>query len=502
MTRLPLPEPRSIFRDDEPVIQSHRLLPGAKLPRFGDTGCWDFNGVIYRPVNQDRANSRLRLHCLGPRWNLLARELAMIWLNPRHPAVLAHGIHLRATPYEVNTIRTRIAHLRALAQFGTDHRLPDDITQWSDEDLHRYVDHHNTPGTSTATDHITVIRSLHQFRHILACGGREKDPWPGLSVHKILDIPRDAELKTPVVTPETWFPLVRAAWTYIDVFGPDILKALDRWQAIQAGFYNGPIAEIHRRFAAWLADPASRVPIRVAGDPLGTINWTLLGALVGRSPRKARFFPAHSKAGLERRRVVERLAAEGKTQFGLLPELAEVERPDGSRGPWSESLQPQQLHFEAVALRNACYCFVVALSMMRDSEIREITKGSIVEHFGTPAVKSTKRKLDADLPTKHWWIVSPVARAIETAEQLSQHPELAFASVPGYDPDTLFSSGDALVDFVRRVNDQRHVTGLDEIPPQHVTPHMFRRTMAMLTRDFPGSEIAVGMQLKHVATRA
>jgi hypothetical protein len=31
---------------------------------------------------------------------------------------------------------------------------------------------------------------------------------------------------------------------------------------------------------------------------------------------------------------------------------------------------------------------------------------------------------------------------------------------------------------------------------------MFRRTMAMLTRDFPGSEIAVGMQLKHVATRA
>jgi hypothetical protein len=31
---------------------------------------------------------------------------------------------------------------------------------------------------------------------------------------------------------------------------------------------------------------------------------------------------------------------------------------------------------------------------------------------------------------------------------------------------------------------------------------MFRRTTAMLTREFPGSEIAVGMQLKHVATRA
>ena len=31
---------------------------------------------------------------------------------------------------------------------------------------------------------------------------------------------------------------------------------------------------------------------------------------------------------------------------------------------------------------------------------------------------------------------------------------------------------------------------------------MFRRTMAMLTDQFPGSEIAVGIQLKHIASRA
>lgn len=138
----------------------------------------------------------------------------------------------------------------------------------------------------------------------------------------------------------------------------------------------------------------------------------------------------------------------------------------------------------------------------RDSEIREITKGSVVEHFSTPAVKSTKVKLDADLPVKHWWIIEPVARAIELAERLSQHPELAFASMPGRDPETLFTSKDVIEDFVDHVNRRRNITGLDEIPPQHIAPHMFRRTMAMLTRDFPGSEIAVGMQLKHAATRA
>lgn len=214
------------------------------------------------------------------------------------------------------------------------------------------------------------------------------------------------------------------------------------------------------------------------------------------------FFEKQTKAGRERRQAVEKLAKSGRIQIGLLPTLAQEERPDGSRGPWSESLQPQQLHFEALALRNACNCFVVALSMMRDSEVRKILKGSVVEYFGTTTVKSTKRKLDPNLPTKHWWIVDQIAKAITTVEQLSQHPELAFASVPGYGSDKLFDSGEALTDFIKRVNGARHISGLDEIPPQHVTPHMFRRTMAMLTRDFPGSEVAVGMQLKHVATRA
>ncbi|MFF4012754.1 hypothetical protein [Streptomyces sp. NPDC001717] len=502
MTRLPLPKSRSVFRDDEPVVQSHPLLPGANPPRFGEASCWDFNNVIHRPPNQDRANRRIHLHGLAPAWNLLAREMAMTWLNPRHPALLARGIHLRANPYEVNTIRLRISHLHTLAAFGASQHLPHDITRWGDEDFHRYIDHHHTPGTSSLIDHITVIRALHRFRQVLACGGRKGDPWPEQSVNEILDIPRDAPLKTPVVKPETWFPLVRAAWTYINVFGPDILKALDRWQAIQSNFHDGPIDEIHRRFAAWLADPTSRVPVRPSGGPQDTISWTAMNTLVGRDPRSYNFFPDRTKAGLERRRTIARLARDGRIQVGLLPMLAEVERPDGSRGPWHEALEPKQLHFEALALRNACYCFVAALSMMRDSEIREILKGSVVEYFGTTAVKSTKRKLDADLPTKHWWIVNPVAQAITTAERLSQHPELAFASVPGYDPGTSFTSASALADFVKRVNGYRHVTGLDEIPTQHVTPHMFRRTMAMLTRDFPGSEIAVGMQLKHVATRA
>ncbi|MEU9214370.1 hypothetical protein AB0D27_42480 [Streptomyces sp. NPDC048415] len=65
-----------------------------------------------------------------------------------------------------------------------------------------------------------------------------------------------------------------------------------------------------------------------------------------------------------------------------------------------------------------------------------------------------------------------------------------------------FDSADAINNFIAHVNDNRRTTGLDEIPRGKVNPHQFRRPMAMLTRDFPGSEIAVGMQLKHAAARA
>ncbi|WP_257980598.1 hypothetical protein [Streptomyces sp. CB02959] len=505
-SRLPLPKRSSIFRGDEPVVQSHPLLPGARPPVFSERECWDLNGVLRKPVNQHPSHMRVPFPGLTPAMNLLARELAMIWFNPRHPALLTRGIHLPDDPRVANTVRARTTCLRELAAFGADQHLPELVSRWAAEDFHRFLAHHSNPDPEPRlVDHIVVIKALHRFGRALADGGLKEDPWPGMSAVAALRLPVNGPLKTPVVKPETWFPLVRAAWTYITVFAPDILRALDRWQAIEARTEDIKLPEADRRLTAWLADPASRVPARPPSAQTGRegpVHWDLLARMVGLDADLRNLFSATSSTGRARRAAVERLVAAGRVQYGLLPDLLEVDRPDGSRGPWHDALLPRQLGREATALRNACYIFVAALSMMRDSEIREITKGSVVEYFSTPAVKSTKVKLDADLPVKHWWITEPVAQAIELAERLSQHPELAFASVPGRDPETLFTSQDVIEDFVDHANRGRHITGLDEIPPQHITPHMFRRTMAMLTRDFPGSEIAVGMQLKHAATRA
>ena len=56
--------------------------------------------------------------------------------------------------------------------------------------------------------------------------------------------------------------------------------------------------------------------------------------------------------------------------------------------------------------------------------------------------------------------------------------------------------------FIAHINTTSTRTGLQKIPPGNIRPHMFRRTMAMLTDQFPGSEIALGIQLKHIASRA
>ncbi|MFD6968205.1 hypothetical protein [Streptomyces sp. NPDC059949] len=433
----------------------------------------------------------------------MARELAMVWFNPRHPAVLSRGLHLPAAPLSPVTVAQRIGHLRAMAAFGASQGLPASLDNWTDDDFQEYVTRRCETGEATsALGHVHLIKALYRFRHALASGGLQRDPWPGVSTNAVLNQPVVPDLKTPVIAPETWFPLVRAAWTYINVFAPDILRAQSHWQDIQARARKISTAEADRLFRAWVADPDHRVPLHAASAEEGAVNWSLLCWMIGAEPRHARLFETASRPGRQRRAVVEQLVAAGRRQVGLVADLIQVSRPDGRRGPWHDSLQPRDLWLECVAVRNACYVFVAALSMMRDCEIREIVKGAVVEHYGTPAVKSTKRKLDPDLPTKHWWIIAPVADAIDVASQLSQHNELAFASASPRSTGEGFVSGHAVTDFMAHVNRSRHITGLDEIPQQNVTPHMFRRTMAMLTKDFPGSEIAVGMQLKHAATRA
>jgi hypothetical protein len=59
-----------------------------------------------------------------PSWNLLAREVSMILLNPRHPAVVAAGLSLKPAPANPATVIAELSHLRRIARWATANGMP------------------------------------------------------------------------------------------------------------------------------------------------------------------------------------------------------------------------------------------------------------------------------------------------------------------------------------------------------------------------------------------
>ncbi len=505
----PALERRPRFRDEEPVLQSHSLLEPARrldapVPRFGDTTCWDFNGVVRRPANRAPCAWRIQFSAEleDPAWNLLAREVLMGFANPQHEALHDTGVHLGSRPANVATLIHHASALRRLIAWGARDGLLTRPDQWRVVDLRRRITElRSTVKPSTVSSHVAVIKKLATLAPAVSADWPTDDPWPARSARHVARYTDTRELSTKAIRPEIWFPLVRAAWAYVHTFAPDILRAARRHDELRAA--SAPsIAGREAEVDAWLADPANKIPVysgTTLADGSPRTNWRLLDLLVGLTGR-----PGYTLGSSSARRAQAlRAVTEGRTaSHGLVTGLAEVTRADGSTGPWHPGIDPQDLFMLTVMLRNAAFVLVAGLSMMRDSEIHEITRGSVVEHYNCPAIASTAQKGNPNLPRKHWWITEPVAEAIAVAEAVSPHTQRVFAPLNRPHRSDAIGGAKMTEKFIAFANAGRVWSGLDEIPAGDARPHMFRRTMAMLTDQFPGSEIALGIQLKHVATRA
>ncbi|MFF2618784.1 integrase [Kitasatospora sp. NPDC058046] len=512
---LPLPQQRrpSLFPDDEPIVQGRSLLPaarepGAYLPRFGDTNFWDFNGVVKRPANVNAADWKVNftLELADPYWNLLARELMMLLFNQRHPVVLKRGVVLdgSSSPRTLSHIASR---LRVTARWAHKNGLPPHPDGWSVEDLRQRIADMSTEGASPESikNHVSTLKNLAAATPGLSLPWPEGDPWPGQSARQVVELTSKGTLATPTVPPETWFPLIRAAWAYIHDFAPDVLRADGRLRDLRAAARTSTV-DIDEQLDEWLADPSNKIPVH-AGSLDGQapeVQWALLTLLLGyESDCSSALLSGCSPARERRRTLILDAVAEGRiTTHALSGELAQVTRTGGITESWHPGIDTRALFDLKTALRDAAFTLVVGLSMMRDSEIHEILRDPVVEHYSTPAISSTKIKGTTDRPGKHWWIAEPLVEALTVAEAVSLHPERVFAPVRANKEDGTVDGVRMLKAFVTFVNANRAWTGLDEIPATYIRPHMFRRTMAMLTDQFPGSEIATGIQLKHIATRA
>lgn len=219
----PSPQSSTAFDAHEPVIGSHPLLTDARVPQFGETREWNLNGVIRRPARLYAAAWTLVFsqELAEPSWNLLARELSMVMLNPRHPAVTAAGLSLKPTPANPSTVIGELSHLRRLARWASTNGLPPEPVSWQGNDLRRLVsDLREQLSVNSVVHYIGTLKRLHQYGPALTGHGLRSDPWAGKSARKAAQAPATMAVSTPVVPPELWFPLIRAAWSYVHIFAP------------------------------------------------------------------------------------------------------------------------------------------------------------------------------------------------------------------------------------------------------------------------------------------
>ncbi|MCX4807036.1 hypothetical protein OG594_36375 [Streptomyces sp. NBC_01214] len=325
-----------------------------------------------------------------------------------------------------------------------------------------------------------------------------------------------------------------AAGRCVMVHGPTAWSTLGTPAYQPQGRRPAPGAQLDEDVKRWLADPDNRIPVRAVDDlhdKAGTPIWATLARQIWGPRDAARSHPC-LKANRARSEMIMRAIETGqvvlvdsaeRSRAGwrslpmACPQATVVTRTDGTSGPWRTQITQGELDDELRMLRAACYIFIAALSMMRDSEVQEIERNPLVTYFGSPAITSRKTKLDPARPELFWWISEPVAEAVAVAEALSWHPTHLFATLEPPRQSTRprrsdgrprkvgrngITPGDEIDFFIERINTTHGRLGVEEIPAAHVRPHMFRKTMSAIAAREPDSEIAVGLQLKHAARRA
>jgi len=155
-----------------------------------------------------------------------------------------------------------------------------------------------TAAPATVCVYISLLKRLHLYAPALAGGGLPGDPWRRKSAMKAANAIPTGQVSTPVIRPGAWFPLVRAAWSYVREFAPDILRAARHLDQMRAGA-SGSTIGLDARLREWLASPHSRIPVHPAGDPQAgadPVHWNLLNLMLGTGEKAQASFTRHSPA--------------------------------------------------------------------------------------------------------------------------------------------------------------------------------------------------------------
>lgn len=318
----PLALKSATFADHEPVYSDlPGQVPGAVGPTFGRTDMWPADNVR-RPANMVKAAWRCDFPG-DPGWNLVVREVVFCMLHPTHSALQKAGIFLPAGKWGLRATAQCCFHLAMLKSWAREQDMPDDFGVWEAADWQAFIDSRlQLTEPLTVRKVVSSVRRLITFSPVLTGAPTLEDPWPGKSSAQVAVSVWTGELSTPAIPPEVWWPLLRAAWAYIDRFAPDILAERDRRQTEPV---SGPLPQTDNdsELEQWLANPSTSIPLNARDRGRarrGEVNWRRASRLAtnGRTPV---LFAADRPHGLKRRqRVLAWLAQTGRTHTGPVRE--------------------------------------------------------------------------------------------------------------------------------------------------------------------------------------
>lgn len=524
--------------DYEPVFTGlwHSKRPG---PRFGDA-VWEITGA---DPTESRATWEIDFSGLSPEWSLTVREV-LYWRANLHKirhVISVAGSGSRYRDFRAATIfiwRNNLGRLADIAdQLGIG--LPGTWTDQSTDALREHVVS-ECPNAAIGT----IVKALYEMREALTLGGLSHDPtrdhggaskWAG-------DTATSRDAATEALPPDIFHAIVGNALTYVEKCAPDIINAglwRDQFLALPPRKIVGnqlkrdhpvrvqhPDVTSHRLLQLHTAIEA------IGGVPIATVPRHGREAFTMGDHRDVCLATLRTAAGLTLRGsspgrrdhqfILGRIAAGTPKVSGGLPiPVREIQRPDGTTGPWRDQWCWQAIAMEEETLRHACHIVLAAFTAMRDSELARIPiRGWRTTWMGADAITAPLVKNAYGEPMK-WWATPPVLRACEILEHLAA-PDAQFLLVSkgrsggrSVSERAQVNAGSfpAMQIFVWRMNTDQHIHGFHSIDAgwrkagsrkigfdaskPSVSGRQFRFTLASISNFVALGDAAFQQQAKH-----
>ncbi|MFJ3591936.1 site-specific integrase [Streptomyces sp. NPDC090231] len=498
---LPAGAPRSVFEDD----------------------IWDFTQVIGMPAYLAKCALRLDFtQVTNPQWKTVAKEYAAAQMAPDHMAV-------RLLPHanrNIKAISTLYAELLELVRWlnwltARGIRHLDEVTEHHCTSFAQHRATHRPNGAKTPYREsvhklvASVILGVVQYGELFTTD-RYRDGLRPFAGHTVTEVAGThsgpTENKIQPVADEVFQPLLAAALHLVQALAPHLVHELETKRhedALRTSLRSSVLTDtaaleevLHRHVTErrpFLLLP-SWSKIRTWGlgkeDPLASVNLRAIAHEAGKASFSPRLLSQMRSA------IEEAVAAVGVSE-PFCRDAALMERADGQGSvPWSLPLAERDLRTVTQVVKTAAHLVIVALSGMRQSELREMNVGCRVPpaEAGPGLVRyKLASRVVKDKPlggvADEWVVVKEAYDAAEVAEQLlGAGAEIGDPLVTGPLDSTRIST---FRTWVNGPTGRR--LGLAPIPDGPLTARMLRRTLALQIAYRPGGLLAAKLQLKHLS---